>query len=195
MTNESKKTVRAFIACSLDEATKESIRELTARLKKIDSGIKWVRPEAMHLTLRFLGNMDKDDVELAGEAMEETAAGLSPVQVVVAGHGTFPPGKKPRVVWLGLKKGGDELYSIYERLEESLQAKGLGPADKAFKPHLTLGRVKSPKGVNRMLKELEEVGDRVIGEFTAGEITLFKSELRPSGAVYTELKKAKLGGE
>jgi 2'-5' RNA ligase len=194
MTDEHKETVRAFIACSLDEATKERIRELSARLQKIDSGVKWVRPEAMHLTLRFLGNVDGDDIELAGEAIEEAGAGVAPVQVVVGGHGTFPPGKKPRVIWLGLKQGGDELYSIYERLEKSLQAKGLGPADKAFRPHLTLGRVKSPKGVNRVLKDLEEVGDRVLGEFTAREITLFKSELHPSGAVYTDLKKAKLTG-
>ncbi len=187
-------TVRAFIACSLDDATRERVRELCNQLKKIDSGIKWVRPEAMHLTLRFLGNVDEATVELAGEAMEEATVGVSPVRIEVSGYGTFPPGKKPRVVWLGLKQGGPELYSIYERLEESLQSRGLGPADKAFRPHLTLGRVKSPRGVNRVLKSLEELGEGGFGEFTADELTLFKSDLHPAGAVYTALKKTGFSG-
>lgn len=195
MADPNKETVRAFIACSLDEGTRERIRELCVKLKKTDTGIKWVRPEAMHLTLRFLGEIGEDEVELAGEAMQEAAAGASPVRIEVGGYGTFPAGKKPRVIWLGLKKGGPELYSIFERLEDALQAGGLGPADKPFRPHLTLGRVKSPRGVNRALKILEELAEGSFGDFTAGELVLFKSELHPSGAVYTPLKKVELGGE
>jgi len=144
--------------------------------------------------LRFLGNISEEEAELAGLAMEDAVAGVGPVEVEVKGYGTFPSERRPRVVWLGLEKGGPELSGVFDRLEEALKDQGFGPADKRFSPHLTIGRVKSGKGMNRVFDVLSAEAGKSFGEYQVDRLILFKSELRPEGALYTALKEQKLDG-
>lgn len=188
-------TIRAFIAVTIDEEVRDRIRELMVKLKRIDSGVKWVRPESMHLTLRFLGNITPDQVELADQAMAGAASGFEPVRIEVKGFGTFPPEKRPRVVWLGLGKGGTELGRVFEHLEAGLLENGLGPADKPFSPHLTLGRVKSGRGMGRVMRVLESEAKRSFGKYLAESVFLIRSELHPGGARYTVLRERPFQGQ
>lgn len=187
--------LRAFIACGIAEAVRDRLRELHGRLCRLEASVKWVRPESMHLTLRFLGNIGPEQVDLVDEALAGAVAGIRPVSIEVRGFGLFPSEKRPRVIWLGLSRGGPELAALFERLERELIARGFGPADKPFSPHLTLGRVKSPRGLERTLEALAREAEQGFGGFVADRVTLFQSRLRPEGALYTPLRERSLAGE
>jgi len=179
--------IRAFIAAEISDQVRSGLGDLLTRLKRTDSGVRWVRPAAIHLTLRFLGNVGEDQVDRIAEAMALAVSRSSPIEVEVGGWGTFPEGRRPRVIWVGLKKGGPELGEVFDRLEEELVSAGLGPADKRFSPHLTLGRVKSGKGMGRTRRIMENNGDGPFGAYRVDRLVLFQSQLNPSGAVYTRL--------
>jgi len=185
-------TIRAFIAVEISPEVRARVGELMVKLKRTEAEVKWVRPASMHLTLRFLGNIFPDQVPAVAEALREAASGFAPVDIEVEGAGAFPSEERPRVFWLGLKRGGPELAAIAERLNAALTARGFGPADKPFAAHLTLGRVKSPRNLGRARKVLESEARRSFGWYTVGRIILFESELSPGGAKYTELAAAAL---
>ena len=110
----------------------------------------------------------------------------------VGGVGTFPNAHSPRVVWLGVRGDMDALGEIAAKVEAACVRHDFPPEDRPFKPHLTLGRVKSPKGRDALAKALGMFADASLGEFTADAVSVMKSELRPSGAVYTEMKRIRL---
>lgn len=185
-------SIRAFIAVEISEEARAALAELSARLKRTEAGVSWTRPGSIHLTLRFLGDIAPDQVDPVAAAMAEACHGLAPIAVELGGWGTFPPGKRPRVIWIGLKQGAPSLAALFVRLEAALVASGFGPADKPFSPHLTLGRVKSGHHLASALKVMEAHADRSFGAFTADRLVLFQSELNPSGAVYTRLRESPL---
>ena len=184
--------IRAFIAAGIADEVREKIGRLQAKLKRIEAGVKWVRPEAMHLTLRFLGNIWEDQIDLVNEAMAEATQGVLPIKIEVSGWGTFPEEKRPRVIWLGLKKGADELIEVFDKLEPGLVERGFGPADKRFSPHLTLGRVRGGQRLNQALRVMSSEAKASFGEYVVDHITLFRSQLNPAGAIYTALRETPL---
>lgn len=185
-------TIRAFIAADISEQVRERIGEIRTELELTDAGVRWTKPSSIHLTLRFLGNITEARVGPAGQALAEAARGVEPVRVEVGGYGMFPSERRPRVIWLGLEKGGPELFKIFERLEVALEARGFGPADKKFSPHLTLGRLKSGKGMKKVVEVLSREATKGFGQYRVDRLFLFKSELHPRGAVYTALTEQKL---
>jgi RNA 2',3'-cyclic 3'-phosphodiesterase len=186
-------SVRAFIAAEISAETRAALGDLIARLKRTEAGVSWSRPGSIHLTLRFLGDIESDQVDEAAAAMTEAVTGLAPIAVEVGGWGTFPENRRPRVIWVGLRKGAPELATVFVRLETALAAHGFGPADKPFSPHLTLGRVKSGHGLSLALKIMETAGDQSFGAFPVDRLILLRSELNRSGAIYTKLREAPLG--
>ena len=190
--NQEKK-IRAFIAAGIDLPVLSRIGQLTDKLKKTGAGVKWVRPEAMHLTLRFLGSISEEQVDLADRAMIESARLVEPVEVEIKGFGTFPPKKRPRVLWLGLSAGAPELTALSEILEGKLAEQGFPPADKPFSAHLTLGRVKSGRGLKRAMEVLDSETKKSFGSFTVDALNLYQSRLHPEGARYTVLAERALG--
>jgi len=181
--------VRAFIAADISDEVRGRMGQLLGKLKRTESGVKWSRLNSIHLTLRFLGNIFASQVDVAAEAMAEAVMGIDPVTVEVAGWGTFPEGKRPRVIWLGLKKGADGLREVFDGLEKALIARGLGPADKKFSPHLTLGRVKTGERLNQALRVMESEARGSFGEYEVDRIRLIQSRLNPAGAEYTLLRE------
>jgi 2'-5' RNA ligase len=186
--------IRAFIAAPISAGVRERMGELLAKLRRTEAGVRWSRPDSIHLTLRFLGNIFESQVETVGEAMAEAVMGIGPVKVEVCGFGTFPENRRPRVFWLGLTRGARELTEIFDDLERALIARGLGPADKKFSPHLTLGRVKTGERLNQAIRVMLSEAKGSFGEYTINRIILFQSRLNPAGAEYTVLREQILDG-
>jgi len=180
--------IRSFIAIDLPEDLKEELKKFQSRLKKSKADVKWVRPESMHITLRFLGYLTPEEIEKAKTAINTVAKRFAPFQIQVRGWGTFPEKGRPRVIWTGLEQGAEILEQIFNQLEKELVKLGFDKADKKFVPHLTLGRIKTSKNLKDLIEYLNKEGTKTYGNFWAEKIILFKSDLKPEGAIYSIIK-------
>ena len=186
--------IRAFVALDLPEAQREALFTLQRALRRAGAEVSWVRPESVHLTLKFLGNIEEEAVSPIGEALSPVAAGAAPFAVSPSGCGAFPTLKAPRVVWVGLRTAGDELARLQKGVEAALSALGHPPEDRPFKPHLTLGRVKGSRNLRALTEALAANAGFSAPSFDVSEIVLYKSMLRPEGAVYSALLRIPLSG-
>ncbi len=192
--------LRAFIAIKLSEELKGHIGEVQAELKRrafgLD-GLGWVRPEGIHLTLRFLGDIVEEQVEALGAMLRDVAAGMTPFVLDARGIGTFPNSRMPRVIWLGLHGTPESMAALRRmqaRIEDGVAGLGFPRESREFTAHLTLARVRDRKSGAALAKVLGANQDRAVGSFIAASVGLIKSELRPSGAVYTTLVEVPFGG-
>jgi 2'-5' RNA ligase len=192
--------LRAFIAIKLSDELKGQIGELQAELKRrafgLD-GLGWVRLEGMHLTLRFLGDIAEERVEALGAMLRDAVAGMKPFALDARGIGAFPDPRAPRVIWLGLQGTPESMASLrrmHARVEEGVAGLGFSRESRAFTAHLTLARVRDRKSGAALAKVLEANQDRAVGSFIATSVGLIKSELRPTGAVYTTLVEVPFDG-
>ncbi len=186
-------TIRTFIAIEIPGNVISKIRELQEGFKVYGFKIRWVRPESIHLTLKFLGNIETVEIDKVNNALSKTVKGYTPISLTAKGIGVFPGIRRPRVLWVGLTGQLESLVSLQKTLDENLRAIGFSREKRPFKGHLTLGRVKDKINAKKF-------GDALIGfrnfeseTFTANQIILYKSELKPTGAVYTKLMSASLG--
>jgi len=145
----------------------------------------------MHLTLKFLGEIETSRVDAVGAGLERAALNRAAFPLRVVGTGTFPPRGRPRIIWAGIDTP-PELIELHESIETQMEALGNERDSRAFSPHLTLGRVKSPHGMNRTLRELAGLNDFIFGEMIVRRIILFRSRRLPTGAEYTHLKEVEL---
>jgi 2'-5' RNA ligase len=186
MTDE--KTIRAFLAIDLPVEVLNEIRGIQSGLRKILPGmIRWVRPEAIHLTLKFLGDISGDDVETISHAMEDQVNKIAPFSLDVATLGVFPDMNRPRVIWLGISGDAERLVAFQKSMDKKLHEHGFAKEERPFSPHLTLARIREQKGLIGLAKIVEKRDNYTAGHFDAGEFTLFRSQLTPEGAVYTKL--------
>ncbi len=179
--------IRTFIAIELPEEIIYTISKVQEEIKSYGLKIRWVRPENIHLTLKFLGDIQEADTEKVARAVSESVTGYHPISIAVKGIGVFPGIKRPRVIWLGISKQLDLLTGLQKTLDEKLEAIGFPKEKRPFRGHLTLGRIKDkidPKRLNDVLKEFNKFESE---HFFADRIILYKSELKPKGAVYTKL--------
>ncbi|MGD9105473.1 MAG: RNA 2',3'-cyclic phosphodiesterase [Desulfobacterales bacterium] len=179
--------IRTFIAIELPEKIIYTIGKVQKEIKSYGLKIRWVRPENIHLTLKFLGDIKKTDTEKVARAVSESVTGYPPISLAVKGIGVFPGIKRPRVIWLGVSNQLDMLTVLQKTLDEKLEEIGFPKEKRPFRGHLTLGRIKSkidPKTLNTVLKEFIQFESE---RFFADRIILYKSELKPKGAVYTKL--------
>ena len=168
---------------------------------KISNGVKWVKPDGIHLTLKFLGNIPTSKISLIKEVLDSIAKETVSFQIALSKIGAFPKIDYPRVIWVGLEEGKDKTIELNRKLEERLEKIGFPKESRSFQPHLTLGRVKSSKNkgglkksielLNRDLPPLLSCESKKGGaKMTVSEIKLFKSTLTPKGAIYTCLCQA-----
>jgi RNA 2',3'-cyclic 3'-phosphodiesterase len=182
------KSIRAFLAIELPAEILNEIGVIQARLKNALQGvIRWVRPQGIHLTLKFLGDISERDVVRISLALTDHTNGIKPFALDVKTLGVFPDLNRPRIIWLGI--GGDvqPLMLFQKSLDQRLCEHGFTQEERSFKPHLTLARVKEYKGLIGLAKVVEKKDNYTAGHFDAGELTLFRSQLTPTGAVYTKL--------
>ncbi len=184
--------LRAFIAISLPEPVLQGIVTAQETLKRSGLKIRWVRKEGIHLTLKFLGDIDRDSVEKISEAMERATGSFSPFTLWAEGIGVFPNLRRPRVAWVGLSGDIEILRALQRDLESQLSGLGFPKEKRPFKGHLTLGRVKGRLDGIKLQEALEDLGDFRTESFTARSIVLFQSDLRPDGAVYSRLAEVPL---
>lgn len=180
-------TTRAFLAVFPPAEVVAHVARDVGALRRRGDGVGWVRPENVHYTLRFLGDLDGAGLASAGRAAAKAAADNAAFRVTLGGPGMFPNDRRPRVLWLGATQGAHELVQLATSLEAALAAEGHARDDKAFSPHLTLGRVR-------------DAGDHTIPSRFAGasfpadsfevrELVLVKSTLDPRGARYEPLER------
>ncbi len=186
--------MRLFIAVPLPEHIKKKLATLQDRAAHRSTGerVSWVSPEKMHLTLVFLGEKSRGEIEDIKSAMENSVENEGKFKIYVSGTGAFPSGKRPRVIWIGCLDSTGTLDRIRRKLVSALAKKtGYKKKKRKFIPHLTLGRIKkfsgSAKSVEFLMSE-----DIQLGDFTVERIQLIKSKLKPEGAVYSVVEDAKI---
>jgi len=179
--------MRVFIALELPAVIKEAATAVQRELMKSEAHVGWVRADGMHLTLKFLGEVSESQLSEIEKTLETVAGGTGSVKFTVRGLGVFPNPKNPRVVWLGIQPEDDRLSRLQERIDRALAPLGFPSEKRDFRPHLTLGRVKSSRGLDDLMKAMAGHHHFSAGECTLGELHLIQSDLKPEGAVYTRL--------
>ncbi len=188
--------VRCFIAIGLTDEVKAGLKDLQAQLKSGGQApVKWVDPYSIHLTLKFLGDVDADKIIPITAAIEEAVRGVAPFSLRVEGLGAFPNLRRVQVVWVGVGGEVDKLAHLQQRLESSLAGLGFAPEKRRFAPHLTLARVRD----RASLDEREGLGELIAGtkfepaySFPAETVSLMKSQLTREGAIYSRISAAEL---
>ena len=157
------------------------------------SGIKWIDPDGMHLTIKFLGEVPEEKIHGLEECIASVAGTSRKFPLQFRGSGTFPQGFGPgsRILWIGVH-GEPEISRLQETLEIALEKHGFPREERPFKPHLTLGRVKSPEGLLPVLSEFEKYRETEFGNMQVDRIVLMESRLTPQGPFYTKRKEAVL---
>lgn len=183
--------MRAFIAIDLDPALKAAVRGLVRGLEAVRAEVRWAKPDGHHLTLKFLGEIGEEAVGRVRAALKEAAARHRPFPLRLVGTGAFPGERSPRVLWVGVE-AGPELSALQADLEAALEKEGFPAEGRAFKAHLTLGRVKGRGGIDKVMAMLAARGREDFGGMTVGKLALFESRLRPDGAEYRIVGEAAL---
>jgi 2'-5' RNA ligase len=178
-------TKRLFIAAEPPQHIIDGCRNVIDTLRAAGNGIRWVRPHGIHLTMKFFGDVEESRIPEINEAAK-VLQGRGAIDLEVKGLGTFPGGKRPRVVWVGIEGDIDRFVSIRDILDGALSEIGFPAEERPFRGHLTLGRVKGRVPV-QLSARLDESRNIALGEMRVEGVHLIQSDLKPSGAVYTPL--------
>lgn len=185
--------MRCFIAVPLPEQVQNSIGKLESELKKFNADISWSRPEGIHLTLKFLGEISEDKIQPIVAILTKILSAEKPFDISIGGTGVFPNERKARILWLGIRQGENNLIRLAEQLENELVELGFAKEERRFHPHLTLCRVRSAKNLSSLTDYYLNNINPDLGIIRINEIYLYQSVLRATGAVYTILRQAKFG--
>jgi RNA 2',3'-cyclic 3'-phosphodiesterase len=192
MSRNDLRRVRTFIAIELAAGVKHRAAEIIKKLRTTDADVKWVQPTEMHLTLKFLGEIHRDDILPLCRITQEVAADFEPFDISFAGLGAFPNADEPRTLWIGLEEGIEQLTELHKTLDAALSKQlGFAKERRQFTPHMTIGRV------NRSTPDLIAALDR-LAEFDSDvtdvdELVVFASFLNKQGPQYETLGHAVLG--
>jgi 2'-5' RNA ligase len=184
--------IRAFVAFNLPSDIIDHASGLQSDLKARGLRLRWVRPRNLHLTLKFLGDIPPAVVPEVGSALERASRGTEPLNLTVQGMGAFPGIKRARVLWIGLGGQIEALQLLYSSIEDELAGLGLPREKRGFKAHLTLARMKGRLAPQKLLEAVQALGDYEPRPFRARQLILYKSDLRPQGAIYTPMVEISL---
>jgi RNA 2',3'-cyclic 3'-phosphodiesterase len=189
-------TLRLFVAIELPDQTRRALVAVIQDLQRdLQGSFRWSAPDSLHLTLKFLGDVERARVPALTKALWEAAASASSHRLSLDGTGTFPGRGSPRVLWVGVGGEVDALLALQGVVERALVAAGEAPEDRRFSPHLTLARVRdplSPAATSELRTRLEQVRFNEEAAFYVREVALVHSTLRPHGAVYRTLFRGPL---
>ena len=184
--------MRTFVAVEIPDALRTEMIAYQKRLQSFDARVRWVKPHQMHITLKFLGEIDQTQADLLDELFQSVAHEAEPFEVDVQGLGAFPNLRRPSILWSGITAGADALIGLAHSVDAAAGELGFKKEKRDFNPHLTLGRVKSLKGLPPLLERIKKDESKSFGSFRASEFVFMQSELKPTGAVYTRLNTYKL---
>jgi 2'-5' RNA ligase len=183
--------VRTFIAIDLESGLKTALQGLIWALKTTGADVRWTQTNGLHLTLKFLGEIDEEKSVVVKRTLRDVAGRHASFPLRLEGTGAFPGEHNPRVLWAGFA-AETGLLAFQDELERELEREGFPREERAFHPHLTLGRVKGPVRVRDAMLELEKHRRDNLGEMTVHKVALFESRLRPEGAEYRVLAEYEL---
>ncbi len=188
--------MRAFIAIPINKECLEKLTLLQNRLISAGADVKWVRPKNIHITLKFLGDIDEDRLQNIIPLLHESIIKHNSFNITIAGLGAFPSIKKPKTLWAGIDKGKKCCCLLQKDIESSVKDLGFDSENRPFKPHLTIGRVRSKKNILSLSALLEkEKVFQVSAESPVREVILFKSELTQKGPIYTASERFRMRQE
>lgn len=179
--------IRTFVAFELSEDVRQRISKFLFQLRELEGRVKWVAPDHVHLTLKFLGEIEEEKIQPIMNTLSGIAERFEPFEVMVKGTGVFPDIKNPRVIWVGVIDQSGNLERIHRSIDQGMHTYGIPMEQRRFVPHITLGRVKDKAKVDRLLRTIEERKSEEFGQWMIKALTLFKSQLRPEGPIYTHL--------
>ncbi len=189
--------IRSFLAFDISDALKKEMAQLIELLEPKAKGFKWLKPNNMHCTLKFFGNIDQD--LLLGDIsknIEDVANDQPPLDFLGVGVGVFPNWRYPRVIWAGLSGDVDEAIELHRKLEDRFQNFDIKKDQRAFRLHLTIGRAKSAlKNPQGLVTLVEKLAAKDFGAIHVDKLVLYKSELTKQGPIYTALKTFALRGD
>ncbi|HRS96535.1 MAG TPA: RNA 2',3'-cyclic phosphodiesterase [Smithella sp.] len=192
---DSEKNIRSFLAIEPPENVLQEINRLQEKLKREISGrIAWTRPQGQHLTLKFFGDISREDINLISSAVQKRVVAEQKLNLKIERLGVFPDNRRPRVLWCAVAGDVERLLNFQKKLDEDFTAIGFPAEVRSFKAHLTLARIKDPRDITGMSEALKKYDAFTAGEFVADKLFLFQSNLTPQGAVYTKLAEFALSG-
>jgi 2'-5' RNA ligase len=187
------RTVRTFIAAEISSDVRTKARRLISLLAQAPAKVRWVEPENLHLTLKFLGEVEMLEMPRLCEVVTAAIAELPPFDLEMQGAGAFPSLERPRTLWLGIGDGEEAMIELHDALDKSLAELGFRPEQRRFKPHLTLGRVRnSEQGVTELAELIREHHEFPGGITDVAEVVVFSSEMDRDGPTHEPLCHAPL---
>ena len=181
--------MRLFLAIELPTEIKTVLSKLQTELRQLPASVSWTKPDNLHLTLIFLGEVEAARLLALKHVCAEAARRFTPFTLALNGVGVFPTARNPKVLWAGLTDEATVLAHLHHELEERLVPQGFGRKDKAFHPHLTIGRIKALGGAKPLVERALAQPLPAL-QFTATELVLMQSQLDPGGSIYTPLAHA-----
>lgn len=182
--------IRAFLAIDLDDDLKPKINKIIREFKQIDANIKYVDLQNLHFTLKFFGDIDTEGIDVLAERIENVVKDFDSFNIKIKGCGAFPNKNRIKVIWVGLDED-NILKELHDKLDKQFNSLGFD-LDKKFSSHLTIGRMRSAKGKNKVKSTIESFENVDIGSMEVSSIVLKKSTLTPAGPIYEDLIEFKL---
>lgn len=179
--------MRTFIAVELSKGTISELKRVISELNISGANIKWIKPDTLHLTLKFLGDIPEEMVPVISRKLKQLAEETDPFDLSIKGIGVFPEWRNARVIWVGIEKGAEELSALASRVEEAMASAGFPRDKRKFLPHITVGRMRSAKNMDKLQEtaralEVEEISTPIAA------LTFFRSELTRTGAIHTPIE-------
>jgi 2'-5' RNA ligase len=191
--------IRSFVAILLPDALRDTIAATIEQLRPLGTAVAWVPRQNLHVTLQFLGSQTEERLSEAAAALDEAGAGCAPLEVTFHGIGAFPGLERPRILWIGVAQGAREACALQARVADALTRRRFAPEDRAWHPHLTIGRVFDERRWRRdagppLRSALARAAATRFGTLRVTEVALMRSDLSPKGARYTVRHVAGLSG-
>ena len=187
--------VRTFIAIELPKLVRERLIALQDQLSRDLAGVKWVGPDNLHVTLLFLGEVDNRELPALCRAVDGVTSTMPPLLITIESVGCFPNPRRPRVIWVGVGTGADEIIALHDALEQPLLALGCyRREERKYTPHVTLGRLKGESAPSGLAGVLTKHQTWQAGDATVNEVHVMSSELMPQGPTYAVLSRARFRG-
>lgn len=188
MEKQKEQAIRSFVAIELPDPLQQALGQLQDRIRATGLSAKWSRPENIHLTLKFLGDINPESVAEIGAAMAGAADTVSAMTLYAKSVGVFPSVKRPRVLWTGVAGETEALGRLQKHLEDRFAALGFEKEKRRFAGHFTLARFKGGVDADAVVDVMQQFGDFITDAFVADAIHLFQSRLTPQGPIYSKLK-------
>jgi len=186
--------MRLFLAIPIDNQILNALTGAAEKLRETRAPVRWVRPEGMHLTLKFLGDTGIERVAPLVEAVTGLTGKIPPFPISVTGAGGYPNLKRPRVLWAGVMENSGTIQRLVKSIEEETANLGWEKEKRRFSPHITIGRVKGNMNIARLTAAMEAIKDEHWGDQDVGEVVLYRSHLEKGGARYEKVHVFGLGG-